>query len=187
MAQHQTPKARSSGGPRERGRLLSFVGTIVLAALAGAAGPGSAQSTSPAASPDAVPGSARCLSPGLTVVADMDTLTPGLEAAFAGVAAQIGEEPDPTVSILFVVSLLNGPMPPLREQLAAIEGKPHGRAAILLTRRLEVQDDELNALVLTEARELLAAHGQPDADTMPWFLDDDRNLNLLLCGLAASS
>jgi hypothetical protein len=128
-----------------------------------------------------------CVSPGVTVVADMDTLTPEVEGAFAGVGAQISDQPDPTKSILFVVSLLNGPMPPLRERLAAIEGKQHGRAGILLTHREEVQDDELNALVLTEARELLAAHGQPDAGTMPWFLDDDRNLDLLLCGLAASS
>jgi hypothetical protein len=89
----------------------------------------------------------------------------------------------PTDVVLFVVSLLDGPMPQTREQIAAISGQPHGQAAIFLVKAKEQPDLELRQLVLLEVKDLLTKNGQPNVATMSVLYDDDPNILLTVRGL----
>jgi hypothetical protein len=170
-------------------RSLTVIATLLLVSLPvtgwGISGAAATGSPSPSAFAEDAIGGGACELPGVTVVTSDETIAPD-SRSMAGIDLHLTGDPDPAESILFVVSLADGPMPPFRERLMAIEGMPHGRAAILLTRADDVDDPELTALVLLEVRELLASHGQPDADTLPAFLDNDPNLALLLRGLAVT-
>lgn len=165
-----------------RGRILAILAAMLLglAATAASASPDPAAPDMPMICADG------CEALALTVVADGAPLTPEAESSMAGIGIELTGDPDPSQSIVFVVDLTMGPMPPLRERLTAIEGMPHGRAAILFLRANEVNDPELTALILDEVRGILADHGEAEADTIPGFLDNDPDLDLLLRGLAVS-
>lgn len=178
----QVGSARSGAVTSRRGRFLVILAAMMLIPAAGSA----AASPVSAADGETTICADGCGALTLTVVADGASLTPEAESSMAGIDIDANGDPDPNRSIVFVVDLADGPMPQLRERLAAIGGTPHGRGAILLLRANDVADTELTALILDEIRGLLASHGEADAASMPSFLDNDPNLDLLLRGLAVS-
>jgi hypothetical protein len=87
--------------------------------------------------------------------------------------------------VLFVVSLVDGPMPQTREQIEAVRGQAHGQGAIFLVQSKEQLDPDLRQLVLLETRDMLSRNGQPNVAAMPVLYDDDANIVLTVRGLVA--
>lgn len=88
--------------------------------------------------------------------------------------------------VLFVVSVVDGPMPQTKQQIEAIRGQAHGPAAIFLVRAKDQPDPDLRQLVVAEIKDLLTTNAQPGVARMPVLYDNDPNITLIIRGFLAA-